>query len=171
MELLYLAVCTRLYVSFAVGALEFSLHAPTTMHPNMVQSVFRYLSITTNLGIHFSCKPTTGGLDAYSDADLASCEATRHSTTGLIILGNGSPICFQSVRQSVVALSSTESSYIAVSPTSRAVSLVSRLYAELHWTRQLKDSQRPFTTLMYVGNFPSIALASNEGVTACIKHI
>ena len=68
--------------------------------------------------MHFGCRYTrsTGelGLIGYSDADYAGDVDDRKSTTGMMFMLGGSTICWQSRKQKVIALSSCESEYIAV---------------------------------------------------------
>ncbi|GJW13356.1 retrovirus-related pol polyprotein from transposon TNT 1-94 [Tanacetum coccineum] len=54
---------------------------PTEKHLNAVKRIFRYLKGTINMGLWYS-KDTDMSLTAYSDADHAGCQDTRHSTSG-----------------------------------------------------------------------------------------
>lgn len=141
------------------------MHAPSKIHRVEVQRVFRYFSATRKLGICFAHNPYTKGLDGYSDADCASYSETIQSTTGTIILSNGSPFNWRSVRKSIVPLSSAESEYIEISTIAREVSWTRRLFAELNQARKLMDYQHPSPTPLYVENTANISLAGQEGVT------
>ncbi|GKA26636.1 integrase, catalytic region, zinc finger, CCHC-type containing protein [Tanacetum coccineum] len=54
---------------------------PTEKHLNAVKRIFQYLKGTINMGLWYS-KDTDMSLTAYSDADHAGCQDTRHSTSG-----------------------------------------------------------------------------------------
>ncbi|GJR77232.1 hypothetical protein Tco_0089597 [Tanacetum coccineum] len=53
---------------------------PTEKHLHAVKRIFRYLNGTINMGLCY-LKDTDMSLTAYSDADHAGCEETRHSTS------------------------------------------------------------------------------------------
>ncbi|XP_076280800.1 uncharacterized protein LOC143209270 [Lasioglossum baleicum] len=70
---------------------------------------------TKNIGIQFSKQNAQRGneLIGYSDSDFAGDVSTRKSTTGFVIFYGNGPISWCSHKQSIVALSTTESEYIA----------------------------------------------------------
>jgi hypothetical protein len=104
-------------------------------------------------------------LHAYSDADFAGDSEDRKSTGGYIIfLGDGA-VSWSSKKQSLVALSSTESEYITLSDTG----------CEVLWVRRfLEDSlgvifDRP--TTIFEDNQSAIAFASNRRTGGRMKHV
>ena len=56
-----------------------------------------------------------GSLVGYSDADWGGNSDDRHSTTGNLFLIGGGAISWLSKKQAVVALSTSEAEYIALS--------------------------------------------------------
>jgi hypothetical protein len=68
-SLLYLSVCTRPDIAYAVGALSRYMSVPTTDHWRAAMGILRYLADTRDLGIVFG----KGGLipEGYVDADYA----------------------------------------------------------------------------------------------------
>ena len=98
-ELLYLAVCTRPDVSFAVSYLARAVHKPSGRHALLLKRVLRYLSGTVHLYIKY-CVAEEGNdvLEAYSDADWAGCRDTRKSSSGFLICFSTSPIHWKSVK-------------------------------------------------------------------------
>lgn len=116
-ELLYLAVCTRMDIMFAVAALARSVHAPTERHSKMLLRLLRYVSATPDHSIKYSVAPVVPGLLTYSDADWAGCLESRRSTSGSVHFHNRSPVSWKSTRKTIVALSSAEAEYVALSST------------------------------------------------------
>jgi hypothetical protein len=88
-SLLYLSVCTRPDIAYAVGALSRYMSAPTTDHWRAAMGILRYLAGTRDLGIVFG----KGGLipEGYVDADYAEEVDTRRSTTGYVFILAGKP--------------------------------------------------------------------------------
>lgn len=82
-ELLYLAVCTRPDISFAVCALARSLHTPTDRHRIMLRRILRYHSATKLLGLKFLKTESDLGVTAYSDSDWAGCKIGDNSPLAL----------------------------------------------------------------------------------------
>ena len=97
-------------------------------HEKAVKYIARYLLSTQDKGIHY--KPdSTKGLECYVDADFAGgwsfgdhtnpeCVLSR---TGFVIMYAGCPITWCSKLQTEIALSTTESEYIALSQAMREV--------------------------------------------------
>jgi hypothetical protein len=110
--LLYLSVCTRPDIAYAVGLLARFMSAPKKQHWMAAKRVLRYLKGTPDLGICFWPHPHNR-LEGFVDADFAGCISTRKSTTGYVFTLNGGAVCWSSKLQSVVALSTTEAEYIA----------------------------------------------------------
>ena len=93
-ELLYLAVCTRPDISFAISSFARSLHAPTKRHFSMLTRVMRYLSSTLSHGITYGrgFQGSEIELRSLCDADWAGDLEKRHSTTGFFVGVNGAPV-------------------------------------------------------------------------------
>jgi hypothetical protein len=95
---------------------------PNHSHELVVKQIVRYLKGTGDKGIILQPLPTTS-LDCYVDADFAGglTQATSHlpssvySRTGFVIMFARCPILWSSKLQSEIALSTTESEYIALS--------------------------------------------------------
>ena len=119
----------------------------------------------------FKSEPVTKGINAYSDSDWAGCIDTRHSTTGIIIMANDSPIGWKSKRQSIVALSSAEAEYIAISTTARELCWYRRLAWEVLNQRPIRNDSRLPTVPFHVDNTAAISIALHRGFTARTKHI
>ncbi|CAB4003970.1 Hypothetical predicted protein [Paramuricea clavata] len=125
-------------------------------------SVFRYLKGTAQLRLQY--QETDANVEGYSDADWASDSDDRRSTSGNVFVMSGGAISWASKKQPTVALSTSESEYIALCfATQEAV-----------WLRQLmKDLQMECTTAttIYEDNQGDIAMSRNPVLHKRTKHI
>lgn len=137
----------------------------------MVQRVIRYVSTSIDYGIHYPSKPSAIGLEAFCDADWAGCTFMRRSTTGSIIMHNQAPISWKSIRQTIVALSTAESEYIALSTTAKEISWLRRLVAEILQHRRI-DQDVPMDSIPIITDSTAAkAIASSNNINARTKHI
>ncbi|GKD42837.1 retrovirus-related pol polyprotein from transposon TNT 1-94 [Tanacetum coccineum] len=115
---------------------------PTKKHLHAVKWIFRYLKGTINMGLWYS-KDTDMSLTAYSNADHATCQDTRRSTSGSAQL--------------------LEAEYIALSGCC----------AQILWMRsQLTDYGFSFNKIpLYCDNKSVIALCCNNVQHSRAKHI
>ena len=121
------------------------------------------------MGIQYNANPgsrDTGTLlHGFADAAFDNQEGSR-STTGWVFFMNGGPISWTTKRQSVVAMSSTEAEYYALSSAAR----------EAAWIRDLlEEIERPVDSpmIIYEDNTASIRLAERTTNTNShrTKHI
>lgn len=91
--LLYVAMCTRPDISFAVGKLARFSAAPTVEKRKAATTVLRYLKGTAHSGLTYG-----GGakLRGYTDADFAGDLDTRRSTSGFAFLYHGAAVSWSS---------------------------------------------------------------------------
>lgn len=161
-SLIYLAIATRPDISFAVGVASRFLENPTSQHVNSVKRILKYLKFTIDYGIHFAPNETAQ-LVGYSDADYAGDKNTRRSTSGFAFFYNGNIISWGSERQKSVALSTTESEYIAASVAIK----------ELIWLKCLLEELTGSTvqTEFNMDNKSAIRLIKNPEFHKRTKHI
>ncbi|EGC48719.1 nucleolar protein NOP2 [Histoplasma capsulatum var. duboisii H88] len=115
-SLQYLVSSSRPDLAFAVNYLSRFNSRPHKACWAALKHVLCYVKKTKDHGILYK-KQMDEGLSpvAYSDSDWAGADPQYKSTTGYIILINGSPISWRSQRQTSVAKSTTEAEYIAAS--------------------------------------------------------
>uniref|UniRef100_A0A2N9IQA1 Reverse transcriptase Ty1/copia-type domain-containing protein n=1 Tax=Fagus sylvatica TaxID=28930 RepID=A0A2N9IQA1_FAGSY len=110
-----------------------------------------------------SRQPGTNSVVGYVDADYAGEVDDRRSTTGYVFTLSGGPICWKSILQSIVAMSTTEAEYMAVAEAAKEALWLKGLVKELGLNQggvQMHcDSQR------------AIYLAKNQVYHARTKHI
>lgn len=161
-SLLYLTQSTRPDIAFAVNDVSrFNINHDST-HWRAVKRIFRYLRGTTNAKLRFT--KSNDGIMAYSDADWASEVDSRRSCSGFVIKLANASICWMSKRQPIVALSSTEAEYIALSSVT----------CELMWLKQLADEldkNIAGAITIFCDNQSSIKLASSDAYRPRTKHI
>lgn len=170
-ELSYLTVCTRPDISFAVGALARSLYDQTDRDSKMVKRLIRYVGGSPNFGLLYLIESQGFGMVAYSDTDWAGCTQTKHSTSVIMILDNGSPVSWKSTKKSVVALSSAESENISIESTVREVYWIHRLHAELSQALPLLNCNPISPTIIHTNNTAAMPIIKRESVNARTKHI
>ena len=163
-SLLYAAIATRPDISQAVGVASKFCSKPTEAHLTAVKRILRYLKGTLNLAIRYQ-KSENNPLIGYSDADWAGDLDDRHSTTGNLFLMTGGPISWLSKKQAVVALSTSEAEYVALSSAIQ----------EVVWLRKLLISDIQVTsrdpTLLMEDNQGAISIAKNPVAHSRTKHI
>ena len=84
------------------------------MHWDAVKWIFIYFRGTTDYDIMFSRQQSVHSLVGYVETDYARDLDDRRSTTGYVFTLGGGPICWKSMVQSLVALSTIESKYMLV---------------------------------------------------------
>lgn len=113
-SLMFLATCSRPDISFAVNQVSRFYNNWQDEHWQAVKRIFRYLKLTAHYKIVFS-KSLKINLFGYTDADYAGCIDTRKSTSGYVFVLANAPITWKCQKQTVVAQSTTEAEYLALS--------------------------------------------------------
>ena len=110
---------TRPDIAFAVSLLSRALVNPSKTHVQHVKHILRYLRGTTKHGITYKSNAKEQfDLHAYTDADFAKgALPDSKSTLGYVFFLASGPISWQSKRQSMVAISTTEAEYIGQANT------------------------------------------------------
>lgn len=114
-SLVYLTI-TRSDIAYAVHIVSQFVCAPTSVHWAAVMRILSYLRGTLYQSVLFL---STSDLElrAFSDADWASGQTDRKSTTGYCIFIGDSLISWKSKKQDVVSRSFTEAEYRAMAST------------------------------------------------------
>ncbi|GAA6014203.1 hypothetical protein JCM8202_005183 [Rhodotorula sphaerocarpa] len=160
--LLYLAICTRPDISYAVAVCSRFAGDPAPRHWTQLKRVARYAIATKSNGIVYQPSGNRE-IAGFTDADHAGDVNTRRSVSGWVFTLAGAAIDWQSKRQPVVSISSTEAEYYAYSSAVR----------EAVWLRSLvKDiglePTRP--TILRADNRSMIILADHPTSHHRTKH-
>ena len=161
-NLMYAMVCTRPDIAHAVGVVSRFMGDPGKEHWEAVKWILRYLKGTTDQALCFEGKKVE--LAGYVDADLASSDLDRRrSTTGYVFTLGGTAISWASKLQKVVALSTTEAEYVAVTEASKEMVWLQNFLRELG--NEHKDR------ILYSDSQSAIHLAKNPAFHSRTKHI
>lgn len=161
-SLLFAAQISRPDISYAVNNVSRFTQDPGKIHWTATKRILRYLKGTLNYRLEFDGTKKSE-IMGYADADWASSIDDRRSVTGYVFLKNGSAISWATKRQTTVALSTTESEYMALSMAVQ----------EALWLRRLAEEfgQCSKATLLYIDNQGAQNLAQNGAYQARTKHI
>jgi hypothetical protein len=160
-NLIYLANGSRPDICYAVNSLARKMQQPSVTDWEATKRVIRYLKGTKNSKIVYSVDPKP--LIGYTDASYADDKETRKSTGGYLFTLNGGAISWRSKKQSIVACSSTEAEYIALSDATKEAKWLNKLQEDL------KVEKKP--TIIYEDNQSTIMLAENSIHNERSKHI
>ena len=131
------------------------------LHWEAVKWILRYLRGTTGKALCFKGGDTI--LIGYVDADLVGNVDIRMSTTGYVYTVGGTAVSWGSQLQMIVALSTTEAKYVAVTEASK----------EMVWLKSfLKElGKKQEDNVLYCDSQSAIHLAKNPSFHSRTKHI
>jgi hypothetical protein len=130
-SLMYLQVCTRPDIAFAVGVLSRFSSDPRRVHWGAVKKVMRYLQGSADTSLQLGGHSDAPIAELWTDSDYAGDTESRRSTTGLVVKVFGSTVIWASRRQKAISLSSLEAEYIALSAGCRNLRWVAKILAQL----------------------------------------
>lgn len=165
-SLIFLSMVTRPDISYSVGVLSRYAENPTKAHWNGVKRIIKYIKGTLNHGLIFGrCRKENGiNILAFSDADFAGDSETRRSTSGCLIKLGSDLITWSSRKQPTVALSTTESEFIAACNAAQEIIWLNRLIKDLIG-KDLCDST------LFIDNQSTIKIIKNPQFHCRTKHI
>jgi hypothetical protein len=175
----YLQAMIRPDITMAVQQCARFCNNPQQEHEEAVKRICRYLMKTKAQGL--TIKPDKSrGLECFVDADWAgswqhrSCHdpLSAHSRTGYVIMYAGCPIIWASKMQPLIALSTTEAEYIALSTALREVIAVMHLMQELRRKQFTVFHPTPkITCRTFEDNQSCIEIATNHKTRPRTKHL
>lgn len=160
-SLMYLTA-TRPDLAFSVSILSRFMQTPKVSHWEAGKRILKYVKGTLDHGIIYS-RTSNFKLTGFSDSDYGGNLDDGRSTGGYVFNLGTSAISWQSKKQSVVALSSVEAEYMALSTAG----------CQALWLRdilnELEHTQQGPTTLLC--DKSAIALSKNLVFHGKSKHI
>ena len=120
--LMYAMVCTKLDLAHAVSVVSKYMANSGKQHWDAVKWIFRYFKGTIDYDITFVRQKSDLSIVGYVDADYARDLDDRRSTTGYVFTLTRRPICWRSMIQSTIAMSTIEAEYmVAVEVAKKAL--------------------------------------------------
>ncbi|XP_073127337.1 secreted RxLR effector protein 161-like [Henckelia pumila] len=114
-SIMYAMVCSRPDLAYAISLVSRFMSNPGAEHWKALKWVMKYLRGTSHLGLSFKDQGNNSNpIVGYVDADFAGNLDTRNSLTGFVFTLFGTVVTWKSTLQPVVALSTTEAEFIAV---------------------------------------------------------
>jgi Reverse transcriptase (RNA-dependent DNA polymerase) len=162
--LLFVATHTRPDIAASVSILSQKVSNPRNTDMNEVKRMIRYLKGTKYMRLCLSIDDKGNLIQIYSDANWAEDRNNRKSNTGYFCALFGGAISWMCRKQDVVALSSTEAEFIALSETCKEVIWIKRLLKEL----QINIDQ---SITILTDSQSSINMINNEKFSNRTKHI
>ena len=157
-----MAVHTRPDLAYSVGKLSRYMSCPTADHLQLAYGVLRYVAGSVDVGITLGGKPNET-LKGYCDADYAADKDSGKSTSGYVFTLHGGAISWSSRLQSVVAVSTTESEYLAAGAAVKEALWLTKLMSTLRVDVQPVD--------IFCDNMGTIAILKNPIASQRSKHI
>ena len=163
-SLMYAMVCSRPDIAYGASLVSRFMGNPGKEHWMAVKWMFRYLKRTSDIGLRFSKSETDNNpITGYVDADYAGDIDKRRSITGYIFTLYDNVVSWKANLQSVVALSTTESEYIALTEAIKEAIWLKGFVEELEG-KELK-------TEVMCDSQSAICLSKNQSFHERTKHI
>ena len=174
-SLLYLAVCTRPDISFAVGQLSKYVSAPGIEHWGAAMDVLGYLGATRMAGVTLGnvFSGVQKGVLGYADSDWANDADDRKSVSGGALFVDGSLVAWFSRKQNLVCTSTEDAEVHAVMELLNVVREVGGLLDELDGVFRSKRREVP---IILTNNQPGLDAikarkAKRKHVDVKVKHL
>ena len=168
-KLNYLEKCTRPDISCAVHQCARFVATPKVEHGKAVKWIGRYLAGTSDEGIILSPN-SEKDLEVYVDASFAGNwdvedsswdMDTARSRTGYVILYAACPVLWTSKLQGEIALSTTESEYLAISAATREVLPIVEMIKEMIGQGRIVSDKATVFCRVFEDNSGAIEVATN----------
>ncbi|CAM8895916.1 unnamed protein product [Rhodiola kirilowii] len=130
--LLYAMVCTRPDISHGVSLVSRHMANPGRSHWQVVKWMLRYIKGTLDKGLLFGGDQLTSEIvEGFVYSDYAGSVDIRKSQTGLVFTVFGTVVSWKANLQKVVALSTTEAEFIAITEAVKEALWLKGIMAEL----------------------------------------
>ncbi|KAB5588052.1 hypothetical protein CTheo_8507 [Ceratobasidium theobromae] len=163
-RLLWLALTVRPELAYIVGALARHTQSFTNAHITAIKRVLRYLAGTPEVGIHYKTYENDDMEIRYSDSSYRNKEEGRKSISGYAFMYCGAAVAWSSKSQPVVAASTQEAEYIALTHATKHAMWMRQFLLELGLPTSVP-------TPILTDNQAALSLATSTGTTVNAKHI
>lgn len=162
--LLYVSTHSRPDISLSVGLLAQRVEKPRQLDYDEALRVVKYLFKTKDHLLHLNNPEIHQPLIAFSDANHGECKIDGKSNSGIICFINGGPIIWSSKKQTLVALSTCEAEYYAITEATKEVLWLSKLLESF-------DTPSSTPTTILTDNQSSIRMIENGDFAQRTKYI
>jgi hypothetical protein len=162
-SVMYVMTCTRPDLCYAISKLSRYMSKPNEEHWIAMKRVLRYLQQTSHITLLLDSNPDLT-VTGFCDADWGADVDDRRSITGACFFIGGALISWMSRRQVTVAMSSTESEYLALGDAVKEAIWLKGIVSEL--TGRNQNAVR-----IYGDNQGCLKLAENDAYHSRTKHI
>ena len=180
LEMLMYLTHTRPDIQFAVHQCAKFTHNPRRSHANAIRKICRYLAGTRKRGICFSRKVSEPkvSVNCHVDASFAPVwnqfddEDNAKSQTGCVIMVDDVPVSWNSRKQELTAMSSTEAELIAMSKAMRELLWLRRIVADVSKGFGLEyNNHTKIKSTVFEDNEGVIHLAKRPDMTPRTRHL
>lgn len=162
-SLLYIAICTRPDISYAVGVLSRFSSNPGMKHWTAVKHLMRYLKTTMDYKLTYAPDGSSDRFITYSDADFAGEHDSKRSTSGYVVKMGTGVVSWASRLQNIQTLSTTEAEYVSAVAAAQEALWMKNLFFEFGY---------PINTVpLHMDNQSTIQVAKNPEHHGRMKHL
>lgn len=161
-SLMYAMVGSRPDLGYAVGLVSRYMGNPGRIHWEAVKLIMKYLAGASSFCLNFT-KSSNFRVEGFCDADYASDLDRRRSVTGYVFQVGGNTISWRSGLQHIVALSTTESEYMALTEAVKEAIWLKGFCGDLGFQQE--------NVKVFCDSQSAIHLAKNGGFHERTKHI
>ncbi len=122
-------IATHSDIQQAVGTVSKYCANPLESHMTAAKRILQYLRGTKSFGLRYA--PQGKQLISYADADFAGDLTDHHSTSGYCFVLASGLICWRSKKQSVIALSTANAEYVALSQATQEAIWLKQMFSEI----------------------------------------
>lgn len=182
-SLLYINMCTRPDIGFALSHLSQFAADPSTTHWKALKRILRYLKSTQNFVLWLDGRAQQPTIDeaydpeapnmqifGFSDADWAADKNDRRSVGAYQFFVEKSLVSWCCKKQAFVATSSMESEYMSASAATKEAVWLQNFVHELSFHALSSNTGRP-PVILFMDNKAAIRVAKNPEFYARSKHI
>jgi len=130
--IMYSMISTRSDLAYSISLLSRYMSNPRKPHWDALKYMLRYINGSLDIGLCYTRRFDTLNLVGYVDSNFADDRDYRKSTTAYFFILGGNCINWKSQLQPLVALSSTEAEYVAVTNAFKEAIWLQGLINEIH---------------------------------------
>ena len=171
---MYAMLATQPDIAYSISILAQFNQSPTQHHWRTLKRLLRYLRTTITYKLTYT-SPTSDTFilsapSVYSDASYAQ-EYHRHSVQGYLAIVYGAPVSWHASKQSLIATSTNEAKFIALSTAGKEALWLNSLLRELQPSHWSATSNIPSSITLFTDNAGAMRLIETGAITQRTKHI